>query len=120
MVFKLGRTTGATAGTINGCRAETRVYTSRRSPVHSTELVILPHALDGATIFAYDGDSGALVYNGVGKADSMIWGRTLQDGQPLLDLSRIVFATPVPIILDSIKATVQKMNAGVDVKVVLY
>jgi hypothetical protein len=116
----MGRTTGATAGTVHGCRSETRVYASERDPVRSTELTILPFTPGGPATFAYDGDSGALVYNGRGEPDSMVWGRTLEkQGHPLLDVSRMVFATPLPPILEDIRATVERANPGKRVEVAI-
>lgn len=113
----MGRTTGATAGTVNGCRAVVSVYGSERGPVHSIELAIIPVTSGELAVFAYNGDSGALVYNARGHGDSMVWGRAMQEGQPLLDVSRIAFATPVTGILQDIRATVEKMNPGQTVEV---
>lgn len=118
-VFKMGRTTGATAGTVNGCRAVTCFYASERDPVHSTELAIIPFRPDSPATFAHDGDSGALVHNARGEGELMVWGRMLQGGQPLLEISWIAFATPLVGILQDIKATVEKMNPGQSVEVVM-
>ncbi|KAJ9150188.1 hypothetical protein NKR19_g5336 [Coniochaeta hoffmannii] len=73
-VFKLGRTTAATAGQVNGCHALTRFYPSAgpAAPVRSVELAIIPLMDDGSELFAAPGDSGALVWNSRGKPDSMV------------------------------------------------
>lgn len=65
-VFKIGRSTGSTAGVVNGSRAETRLYDSGTWTVTSTELVIVPSRwhLDVPPPVAGRGDSGALVYDG--------------------------------------------------------
>lgn len=120
-VFKMGRTTGPTAGKVNGCHAVVRVYESGRESVCSTELVIVPVQAGSPEGFASHGDSGALVWNGQGKPDSMVWGHLQQERQQwLTDVSQIAFATPLPSILEDIKATVQETFPGQTVEVALY
>lgn len=129
-VFKMGRTTGPTAGVATACRAVTRVYKSgkqiykfRKRTVTSTECVFLPHpSIEASQGFAWYGDSGALVYDGVGKPHLMVWGGVNQkhaDSEAFNNLGGIVFATPIDAVMRDINAALAEMYPGEQVEVVL-
>lgn len=122
-VFKMGRTTGPTAGVANGCRAVTRVYKSGKLSGTSTECVLLPNpSIEALECFALSGDSGALVYDGVGKPHSMIWGGVRQKHpatQAFNDLGGVIFATPIDAVLRSINAALAEMHPGEQLEAVL-
>jgi hypothetical protein len=112
IVFKMGRTTGRTAGRLNGSLAETRVYNGGHLVVQSTEEVIVPAGVDRV---AMSGDSGALVYTGSGP-HSMIWGGTVPkcaaNGQGSFTDLGVVFATPLDAVVEDIAARLTEKYGG--------
>lgn len=121
-VFKMGRTTGPTAGVVDGCRAWTCIYKNGALAITSSELVIRPSQLvAGDPRFAYYGDSDALVYD-MAKPHSLVWGGVDQTvshnaSQPFLILDKLVFATRLDSVLGSIENTFAQMHPGEEVKV---
>ena len=101
--FKVGRTTGLTAGVSNGTEAYvmcnepryrlatngTRVKTEH--PGYSEELVIINAALGKAPITCQDafcdsGDEGALIIDSAGNVAGLMWGETTSACGPIINV----------------------------------
>ena len=87
-VEKVGRTTGATSGTVSGAMLQ---YWDNGAPTYEIAIIV-PEDV----VFADTGDSGACVVvqeNGIYKAAGLLIGKTRQQG--------ITLATPLRLILQT-------------------
>jgi hypothetical protein len=92
------------------------VYKSSTTPIQSTEAVILP--VEGFQRFAWEGDSGALVYDTDEQRKFMVWGRPHPEysSGPVID--HMVFITPLGAIHHDLQARLASC-AGRDVEITI-
>lgn len=114
----MGRTTGPTAGEINGCQSITRTFLDG-SKITTIEYAVVPTL--GEQAFAEEGDSGALVF-GADSRKFLIWGgpKAPVDGPPQnISVSQVVYVTPLKAVIDDIQRTLALTHPGVKFEVEL-